>query len=468
VASFAVRVVRRRFAGALSAFMFFFAGNLGIIYAIEDIANYGGFLNWISRLPTDYSGSSVSKIPDIYFGNPIAVMLMPQRSSLLGIGLSLVAYILVLQSLRGEGSRRDLVLAGVIVGLLPSIHSHSFIAASIVLFLLMLGFRRDPRSLAALFIPAAVLSLPQVLSIRSQVGEGFIGPAVGWLGTNAEKIMALDWSNLPIVPISESLLILARFWIMNLGFILLPLAIGLVRSGRWMRRFYLPFSTLFLLGNFVRFQPWDWDNYKIFIHWYLVTVVIASYGFIEAAGFFIGRLRRVPGPGIGRSRLLGFSGVAALSVVLFLGTASGFLSHVNMLEEGYPMYSEADAAFAGWVRENTPAGAVFLTAPHYLHPVPMLAGRQVVLGFEGWLWSHGIGWSRIQAVRRDVVSMLRGNYTLMKEYGVDFISLTKYEWDFSAGEKFALGVGSFGDPGRFRMVYDETLGGHRYMVFEVL
>ena len=62
----------------------------------------------------------------------------------------------------------------------------------------------------------------------------------------------------------ESIWILARFWLMNIGFIIVPFVVGLMKSDRITRQFYSPYITLFFLGNFIRFQPWDWDNYKIF------------------------------------------------------------------------------------------------------------------------------------------------------------------------------------------------------------
>jgi len=474
VAIFAIRVVKRKYAGVLSALLFFFAGNLGLIYAISDIAGCGGFANWIAGLPKDYSGSGVSSVPPIYFGNPVVVMLLPQRSSILGMGLALIVYVLILHALHNEGSKRELVLAGILAGLLASIHPHSFIAVLIVSFFLMIGTRRDIRSFAYLFVPVATLALPKVLAVQAQVGQGFMGFAIGWLSENAVMIRSLDWTTpmRSFFSVFESVSLLTKFWLLNTGFILLPFIYGFLKSDTATRRFYLPCLTLFLIGNFVRFQPWDWDNYKILLHWYIPTLMIASSGIIQGGGFpfkhLIRTLRARKLPSLNKTHLKAVLGAVAVATMLFLSMITGFLSHLRMLQESYLMWSEADIAFAEWIRDNTPSESVFLTSTDHLHPAVSLAGRKIILGFEGWLWSHGIDWNHVQEVKRDSIEMFRGDYTLMKKYGVDFISITHYERRFSANEKFKINIEFLDESGNFEKVFDRTLNGNSYAIFKVL
>lgn len=266
--------------------LFFFAGNMGIIYAIQDAIRYG-FNKWITSLPEDYSGSGVSTLPEIRFGNPVTVMLMPQRPSMLGIGISLIIYILTVYAIQKEENKRELFLAGILDGFLPSIHPHSFIAVSLVLFFITIFFRKGLRFFIYLFIPAIALALPQIFVIRTQVREGFVGPVVGWLEENTRRITSLDWST-PLsvfTSIFNSIWILVYFWFMNIGFILIPTLIGFLRSSRNAMIYYTAYLLLFLIGNFVRFQPWDWDNYKVLLHWYILTIIVAAYGIVEIARF---------------------------------------------------------------------------------------------------------------------------------------------------------------------------------------
>ncbi|MDW8023418.1 MAG: hypothetical protein RMJ15_06755 [Nitrososphaerota archaeon] len=471
ISALANRIFKRKYVGALSAFLFFFAGNMGIIYAVQDMLKHGDLVGWITNLPTDYSGSGISDLPEIRFGNPVAVMLLPQRASPLGIGLSLLVYILVFFALQSEENFRELIFAGILVGLLPAIHSHSFIAVVIATFFIILKFKRGLRFFAAIFVPAAVLALPQILIIQAHMEGGFIGLTIGWLGLNAERIMSLNWSTPLNVLLSavQSVLLLLRFWLMNIGVVILPFIFGYKKSDQAIRGFYPPFLMLFIAGNFVRFQPWDWDNYKIFLHWYIVTLIFASFGIVKIADFAFKDFKltfklRKPSKQFLRPPF----GVAALAAILFFATATGFLSCAKMVQESYLIWSEADLAFASWIRENTPPESIFLTSTHYSHPVVSVGGRQIVLGYEGWLWSHGISLKRIQEVRSDIIEMFKGNYTLIRKYGVNFIAVTPYERDFAAYNGFKINLDFFDKSEYFKKAYNEILDGKEYIIFKVL
>ncbi|MGB9693650.1 MAG: hypothetical protein ACPLYF_02285, partial [Fervidobacterium sp.] len=110
----------------------------------------------------------------------------------------------------------------------------------------------------------------------------------------------------------------------------------------------------------------------------------------------------------------------------------------------------------------------FLTGTYYLQPVVTLAGRQIVLGYEGWLWSHGIDWNHVQEVKKDVIEMFKGNYTLIKKYGVNFIAITKYERTFAIENNFGINTQFFKESGHFEKVYDQVLNGDSYTIFKVL
>jgi hypothetical protein len=466
IASLAIRIIGRKGIGVLSAFLFFFSSNMGILYAFNDAAEYG-FMNWITNLPTDYTGSGVSPLPGIRFGNPVIVMLMPQRPSALGIGLSLIIYALILYSLKNEKEVRSLLFAGFLTGLLPSIHPHSFLAVSIVFLFTFILFKKDLKFLSRFLIPTAILALPQIIVIRTQLGKGFIGSNIGWLEENTMKIMMLNWSTPLNVFIStlESTLILSVFWIMNIGIILLPFILGFSKSDGFVKRFYLSYLMLFLLGNFIRFQPWDWDNYKIFLHWYILTIIIASFGILEVLRISYDRLRRTNNH---KQRLITVLWLICLATILFFSMASGFLSYLRVFQENFLMWSKADKELADWVKENTPRESVFLTSTHFLNPIATLAGRQIILGYEGWLWSHGISWDVIQRFRTDIIKMFKGDYNLIKQYSVDFVVITHYEELFAKDNDFNININFFNESGKFEKVYDIIFEDKRYLVFKVL
>jgi hypothetical protein len=213
-----------------------------------------------------------------------------------------------------------------------------------------------------------------------------------------------------------------------------------------------------------------WDNYKIFLHWYLLTVIVAACGLIEIARLS----QKLPNAKVSfprlfnKPRLRKVLALTAVAVIIFFSTATGFLSHIKAFQESYLMWSGADVTFADWIRENTPPEALFLTSTHYLHPVFTIAGRQIVMGYEGWLWSHGIDWNYIQKVKRDVIEMFKGNYMLIKAYGVNFIAVTKYERFFATENNFSINLKFFTESPNFKKIYDKVLDGDSYILFEVL
>ena len=105
------------------------------------------------------------------------------------------------------------------------------------------------------------------------------------------------------------------------------------------------------------------------------------------------------------------SGAADVSKVAFAGGEFGIFTH-------------ADLAFAGRVREATPPTATILTAPDHNHPV-LLSGRRLFLGYEGHLWSQGLDYKGRQNSAR---SLFQGA-PQPGEAGprVDAIALTPHE-----------------------------------------
>jgi hypothetical protein len=79
------------------------------------------------------------------------------------------------------------------------------------------------------------------------------------------------------------------------------------------------------------------------------------------------------------------------------------------------------------LRRLTPPEARFLTADKHNHPVPIVAGRQIVLGYRGWLWTHGASTGEHL---RDVTAIYAGvpeAPALLRHYGVDYVVVGPHE-----------------------------------------
>ncbi|MCW3129306.1 MAG: hypothetical protein N2V75_04300 [Methanophagales archaeon] len=409
----------------------------------------------------------------IHFLNPMYAVIMPQRTALFGMGISFVVYILLFHALfraEGEGKEKkrmykELFLAGTLIGLLPYIHAHSFMVTAFVsLFLSLFYFyctfiktgEKDYKTSIFLFAPLILLSLPQVWYIRTGVSENFFVFFPGWTEANRNMIMGFDWSCIgAIFSAGKTVYVLAKFWMLNMGILFFLLPLGLLKSTRGLRTFYLPFLLLFFIANCVKFQPWYFDNYKIFLHWLALTAILAS-----VAIFWISEYA-------GRRNKSWY--IPSLASLIVLCTLFGFVTHAVMIEKSFMVWSNEEIGIAEWVRENTPPNSIFLTGSAHNHPIPSLSGRQRVMGYEGWLWSHGINWSRISERKKDEIGMYKGNYTLIKEYGVDYVCIGPYESAFATDNHFKINYSAFYNETQLNLKYDVVIGEgkERWRIYEV-
>jgi hypothetical protein len=218
------------------------------------------------------------------------------------------------------------------------------------------------------------------------------------------------------------------FWLRNLGVMLpfLVLAPWLLR--RWealpptapvpvpahdgdrafWRQALAALLTLFALANVYQFQPHEYDNLKLLFYAYLALALVAGR---VLAGWW------------GRGGVLRPAAV----VVLLLGVASGTLAVLRESTLAWPFLEREEVELGMALRRATPADARFLTADRHNHPVPIVAGRPIVLGYRGWLWTHG---ARTERHLRDVTSIYRADASapaLLRRYGVDYVVVGPHE-----------------------------------------
>jgi hypothetical protein len=81
---------------------------------------------------------------------------------------------------------------------------------------------------------------------------------------------------------------------------------------------------------------------------------------------------------------------AVTAVLLLASVVSGMLSCISIIATPIDILSEADTNFGKWVAEGTPIDAVWLAHGSTSQPVSTVGGRQIFLGFLGWVASHGL------------------------------------------------------------------------------
>ena len=380
-----LRLIRSRVASALAVLVFGLSGGLGFFLLFDDVRRSG--LEALRQSPRLYTQDSALNLQWL---NPVLAWMLPQRSVLFGFSLALLVMAMLWTALRREERTRDwtpFIFAGVITGLSPLCHLHGYgTVVALAAFWALLSRRIQ---WAGFFVPAIGLGLPAVLwMVRG--GAASVHPQIWWLANKDEPV----WFWLKNTSILVPAMAVAFLWRS-----VLPKDVGLHLAPIWL---------WFLVPNFVVFQPWDWDNTKFFAYW-------ALFGALPVGALLASLLRRGP-PGritaYVMAALLMLSGALDLGRALDSSSASALFTGTGGLQ------------VAAWAREHTEPRAVFLVAPVHNEPIPTLAGRRVMVGYPGWLWTYGLAdWA---SRTHDAQVMLKGDPStldLLHRYQVDYVVL---------------------------------------------
>ncbi len=447
---FALKLTRARAAALVAVALTLLSGGLGWLVFMREWLDGGRTLfELLTHLPHKYT---ITYDNVFRWGNAVTTLLVPQRALLLGLPLALVVMtqwwqavvqdtdedraedettpaerdsskpnkrskdrrpkgaassatvappsVFTSSSLLKDAALRRMIGAGVVAGLLPLVHAHTFVVLMVVGACLALVFPRW-RLWFAFFVVASVLALPQMwwATRASAVRAGsFFEWTFGW-----DKGQQNVW----------------WFWLNNTGLFIPALGAALAWRGRRpvvskrLLLFYLPFTLCFVAANVTKLSPYLWDNIKVLFYWYVASTPLVA--------LFIVRLWRL-GATQGASVIKVWLPRVCACVLFVVLTLAGALD-VWRVASGGEEQREFDAdgiAFAELIKQQTPPRSLILTAPTYNHPV-FLAGRRALLGYGGHLWSQGIDYA---AREREVNSIYAGGTAadaLLDKYGVDYV-----------------------------------------------
>ncbi len=454
---FFTTILRSKNVAVLASTLFLLNGGLGFVNFFSGTLAAADPLSFILNPQVSYTNIEPQMIRWI---NVIDSMIIPQRAFTLGFPVALMLLTLVWKTFLREGSRKKktvhtlpikkIVIIGFALGLLPILHTHSFLAVFVILCCWSVGdlirvvLERDSAwraqllqqatGWALLATSAAAVALPLAsFFILQNAGDHFISWFPGWYAAEGK----IGW---------------LAFWMLNWGVVPFFAVLSLCKqlsnkkevAEKWsLLSQYLPFLLLFLLLNLFLFQPFIWDNTKL--------LVWASVGFsaLAASGLQI----------LWRSRsYVPLQKIVALVLsvsMVFSGALDVFrLQRVEL--HSYQMYSAEDLALAEWVRAETPAESTWLTSDQHNHWLINLTGRQPLMAFRGWLWTHGYNYSQVE---RDVMQMLgnpSANAALFAQYDIDYITIGPSEiHDWAA------------DPQVFDALFPVVLETENYSIYQV-
>jgi hypothetical protein len=380
----------------LGSLLFLMGAGLGWLTTAATLDRLHDLLVTLTDLPWDEQA-----VGDLHirFFNPYLAFLMSQRAYLYGLPLAMLMLTLLLAATRRR-SMRWFVAAGVVGGLLPLSHLPTLLAMAMAVPFLALFLARRPwrDPVHAIPWPGWIafglvwvgVSLPQLLS---QLGGG--------AGALSAFRFQLGWVAAPDP--------WWWFWLKNLG-LFIPL--GLI--GLFSRRILAPrpravvwsLMPIFVIANVAAFQPWDWDNHKILVYWFLGLALVV-------AALLVRTWRSVRSVAV-RSLVA----IAVGSMVL-----SPMLEHLDQLEGHmrYRMLSAEQELLAARVREVAAPDDLIVSGMQSHDPVMMLSGRQVYMGYWGQLWVSGIPYEARQAEVREIYRLSPTGEAVIRREGIDFV-----------------------------------------------
>jgi hypothetical protein len=435
-----LELLRDRIAALLTPLLVILSGGLGWILLFVDARGRNGGILDVLVQPTH----SFTIIPETTWrwGNAVTSLLLPQRSFLLGLPLAIIVFMQWWAAINGErrkakgeeekagkgrgkkrkdekakderlkdemlegevssspfypfilspfsASVRRMLAAGVVAGLLPLVHAHTFVVVMAMGGCLALLFW-NWRAWAVFFVAAMLVAVPQLWwsthgsSIKA---ASFFGWQTGW-DRGTENIF---W-----------------FWFKNTGlFIPLTVTAILWRGKEYLvpRRlllFFLPFTLCFIIPNLVRLAPWIWDNVKVLFYWY-----VASAPLIALLLAYLWRQK-------GAARVT----AVALFVSLTLAGALDVWGVVSRSAE-FREFDRDGITFAEMMKTRTEPRSLILQAPIHNHPV-FLTGRRALMGYPGHIWTHGLDYVEREREIKQIYAGGPGADNLLARYGVDYV-----------------------------------------------
>jgi hypothetical protein len=492
-------MVRDRLAAVLTPLLVLLNGGFGWVLLWDRVtADHDTILDFFKSLP-----SSFTVIPETAWrwGNAISTLLIPQRGFLLGLPLAVIVFTQwwlsgEVKSEKEQGKREDesksgskktkqkknkekkskdiartqsalspsstfpfsfflfpspvrrMIGAGIVAGLLPLVHAHSFVVVMVVGACIALLQRRW-RVWIVFGVVASVIALPQMWwsTHNSAVNSStFFAYEFGWdSGKETFFNFKLGSQFLQTIPrlrtTIERLPDVIWFWLKNAGlFIPLTVAALLWRDKkqrlvpRRLLLFLLPFSLCFIIPNFLRMAPWIWDNIKVLFYWWLASAPLVA--------LLIARLWKEA------------NWKRPLAIVLFACvTASGALDVAAILLTPVKLqvFDSAGIGFAEMIKQKTEPRALIIHAPVHNHPV-FLTGRRSLMGYPGHIWTHGLDFVQRESEIRRVYAGTADAGDILRKYGVAYAVVSPLERNqMTINFQFFWGLEIVGEVGEYRL-----------------
>lgn len=333
----------------------------------------------------------------IHCNNFITTEFLPQRPFLLGVTVALLLFIILMNWIKKDFKNINsikLFIMGLFIGFMPIIHSYTFIALIVFIFVCFITIRNH-------FTKWTTISLGVLFSgflvnhfiFGDQIPRSMIKLYFGWLATE-QKVNFL------------------YFWLINWGLFLPLLIVSIKRFQYYKNPLIVSGIMIFILCNVFSFSPFKWDSYKLLTWSYLFFCIPV----VEYLGKLWDSNRRT---------LKVFVIIAVFSMI-----ASGLIDlHriTNFKRFSLRMWTMGQVNLAKEFRKISSPYSRVLTAGSHDHWVACLSGRQILMGYRHWLGTWGINTDEIAAdIRRMFVDGSSAE-ELFEKYKVDYVVIGQQE-----------------------------------------
>lgn len=388
--------VKNEIVALITFLLFFFNGGFGFYYFFKDYSiSQKGIFEFLLSMPREYTDL---KDLGYWWINSFLAYFIPQRAFLFAFPVTLLVLLLLYQGFKNTKTLY-FILAGLLAGSLALIQTHSLFLLFILCLMyvpISLYFAIHKKKTLINWIIFGVITLLVAYPLFKLISTvdnpiKYLRFAPGW--TSKENII---W-----------------FWFKNLGLFAPMLIISIISlfKNKKMLLLYLPFLAVFIISNIYVFQPWEFDNSKLLIYWYFASSIIVA-SFLNDH-FFQG------------DKFKAAIGILLVFIMMFSSILDIFRTFTPVTS--YQIYSNSDLEVAKEVQLLTPKDSIFITASNHNNPIPTLTGRSTVLGFPGWVWSHGIDYTQRE---RDVSTIYLGETNaenLIKKYKVNYVTVGSQE-----------------------------------------
>jgi hypothetical protein len=469
----ALEMLREKLAAIITPILVLLNGGFGWVLLWNQFTQKHdeGLVTILRGLPPSFT-----IIPDTTWrwGNAISTLLIPQRGFLLGLPLAVIVFTQwwlsdekpansgeQVKRGKGEGAKgkgknrkkqkkadidqaprgsspslnlsplpfspltlsvRRMVAAGVVAGLLPLVHAHSFVVVMVVGACIALLQRRW-RDWLTFAVVASLIALPQMWwsTHDSAVNAGkFFEWHFGW-DHGQENI---TW-----------------FWLKNTG-VFIPLTVAAILwrgekqalvSGRLLI-FLLPFVLCFIVPNLMKMAPWIWDNIKVLFYWWLAMAPLVA--------LLIARLWR---GGVPHKML------AALLFACVILAGALDVGAIVLRSNEYQIFNAEGMRFAELIKREVPPNALVIHAPVHNHPV-FLTGRRSLMGYPGHVWTHGLEFGQRESEIKRVYAGAPEAVPILRKYNVAYAVVGPLERNITnVNEQFFSRFQLVGEVGEYRL-----------------